>query len=201
MYNLFYVVSANRKVAGSISDEIIGFFCRTMDPGPTQPLIEMSTKNIPMGEARPARKADIFAAICEPTVQKMWDPRCLTTLWACYITCRWNYSSVVFPIVPGIMRSLWTSSRVSFVSGIYVQDVFTLHLVAYREGGGASEDRRTHFLGSSRVQRCQFGAHSHPQKLCLIDDACWTRKPISRCMTPHSAAALMQTVHSVRPIP
>jgi hypothetical protein len=34
-----------------------------------------------------ARKAEILAAICEPTVEKMWEPRHLTTLWAstaCY---------------------------------------------------------------------------------------------------------------------
>jgi hypothetical protein len=36
---------------------------------------------------RPARKADNFTAICVPIVYKMWEPRCLTTLWgsmACY---------------------------------------------------------------------------------------------------------------------
>jgi hypothetical protein len=33
-----------------------------------QPLTEMSTKNLPGGEGRPARKADNLTAICEPTV-------------------------------------------------------------------------------------------------------------------------------------
>jgi hypothetical protein len=36
---------------------------------------------------RPGCKADNLTAICEPIVQKMWDPRRLTTLWtftACY---------------------------------------------------------------------------------------------------------------------
>jgi hypothetical protein len=33
------------------------------------------------GKGRPARKADNLTAICEPIVQKMWDPRRLTTLW------------------------------------------------------------------------------------------------------------------------
>jgi hypothetical protein len=36
----------------------------------TQPLIEMSTRNIPGGEGRPARKADNLTAICEPIVYK-----------------------------------------------------------------------------------------------------------------------------------
>jgi hypothetical protein len=55
--------------------------------GLTQPLTEMNTRNIPRGEGRPARKADNLTAICDPIVQKMWEPRRLTTLWAstaCY---------------------------------------------------------------------------------------------------------------------
>jgi hypothetical protein len=35
-----------------------------------------------MALGRPARKADNLTAICEPIVYKMWEPRCLTTLWA-----------------------------------------------------------------------------------------------------------------------
>jgi hypothetical protein len=34
----------------------------------TQPLTEMSTRNIPGGKGRPARKADNLTAICEPIV-------------------------------------------------------------------------------------------------------------------------------------
>jgi hypothetical protein len=33
-------------------------------------------------KARPARKADNLAAVCEPTVYKRWGPRRLPTLWA-----------------------------------------------------------------------------------------------------------------------
>jgi hypothetical protein len=40
--------------------------------GSTQPLREMSIRNIP-GKGRPARKADNLAAICEPAVYKMWS--------------------------------------------------------------------------------------------------------------------------------
>jgi hypothetical protein len=53
----------------------------------TQPLTEMSTRNLPGGKGRPARKADSFTAVCEPIAYKMWEPRRLTTLWAstaCY---------------------------------------------------------------------------------------------------------------------
>jgi hypothetical protein len=36
--------------------------------GSTQLLTEMSSRNLPGGKGRPARKADIFTAICEPIV-------------------------------------------------------------------------------------------------------------------------------------
>jgi hypothetical protein len=55
--------------------------------GSTQPLAEISTRNLPGVKGRPARKADNLTAICEPIVQEIWKPRRLTTLWvsmACY---------------------------------------------------------------------------------------------------------------------
>jgi hypothetical protein len=43
---------------------------------PTQPLTEMSTRNIPEGKERPAPyAADKLTAVCEPTVYKMWESR------------------------------------------------------------------------------------------------------------------------------
>jgi hypothetical protein len=39
-----------------------------------QSLTEMSIKDIPRGMKRPARKADNLTDMCEPTVQKMWEP-------------------------------------------------------------------------------------------------------------------------------
>jgi hypothetical protein len=59
--------------AGSIPDDVIGFFIspnpssRTMALGSTQPLSEMSTRNLLAG-GWPARKADNLTAICEPIV-------------------------------------------------------------------------------------------------------------------------------------
>jgi hypothetical protein len=53
----------------------------------TQPLIEMSTRNLPEGKGWRAREAENLTSICEPTVWKMWEPRRLTSLWAsptCY---------------------------------------------------------------------------------------------------------------------
>jgi hypothetical protein len=58
-----------------------------MTLGSTQPLTEMSTRNLPGGNGRPACEADNLTAICEPIGQKMCEPWHLTTLWvftACY---------------------------------------------------------------------------------------------------------------------
>jgi hypothetical protein len=41
---------------------------RTMALGSTQPLTEMSTRNLPGGKKQPARRADNLAAICVPNV-------------------------------------------------------------------------------------------------------------------------------------
>jgi hypothetical protein len=78
--------------AGSIPDEFISFFnspnpsSRTMALESTQPLTEMRTRNLPGGKGRPVRKADKLTSICEPIVQKMLEPRRLTTLWASMAT-------------------------------------------------------------------------------------------------------------------
>jgi hypothetical protein len=64
----------SRKVAVSIPEEITGFFnwpnpsSRPMTLGSTQPLTEVSTRNLPGGKRRPARKAENLTAICEPIV-------------------------------------------------------------------------------------------------------------------------------------
>jgi hypothetical protein len=43
-------------------------YSRTMPPGSTHPLTEMSTRNIPGDKGRQARKADSLTAIYEPIV-------------------------------------------------------------------------------------------------------------------------------------
>jgi hypothetical protein len=63
--------ATSRNVAGLSPDEA-DFFnlpnpsSRTMALWPTQPLTEMSTKNLPGGRGLPARKADNLTVICEP---------------------------------------------------------------------------------------------------------------------------------------
>jgi hypothetical protein len=48
----------------------------------TQPVTEMSTRNIPGGKGQPERKAANLTVIYESIVYKMWEPRLLTALWA-----------------------------------------------------------------------------------------------------------------------
>jgi hypothetical protein len=66
--------ATSRKVAGSIPDEVIGFFnrpnpsSRTMALGLAQSLTEMSTRNLPGSKGRPVRGDDNLTAICEPIV-------------------------------------------------------------------------------------------------------------------------------------
>jgi hypothetical protein len=55
--------------------------------GTTQPLTEMSSRNIPEGQGRLELKAENLAAMSESFVYIMWEPRRLATLWAstaCY---------------------------------------------------------------------------------------------------------------------
>jgi hypothetical protein len=63
--------------------------------GSTQPLTEMSTRNLLGGKGRGARKADNFTAICEP--------RCLTTLLAS-TTCCYRDSFTLFYTIVSIAR-------------------------------------------------------------------------------------------------
>jgi hypothetical protein len=72
--NIYMHYATSRKVAVSIPDEVIGFFnwpnpsSRTMALGSTQPLTEMSTRNLPGRKGRPVPKTDNLTAICEPIV-------------------------------------------------------------------------------------------------------------------------------------
>jgi hypothetical protein len=71
---IFISSQSCQKTVGSIPDEITGFFnwpnpfsC-TVALGLTQPLTEMSTRNLPGSKGWLACKADSLTPICEPTV-------------------------------------------------------------------------------------------------------------------------------------
>jgi hypothetical protein len=63
----------SQKLVGSIH-HVIAFFdwpnpsSRTIALGSTQPLTEMSTRNLPGGKEQRKHKADNLTAICEPIV-------------------------------------------------------------------------------------------------------------------------------------
>jgi hypothetical protein len=61
--------------------------------GSTQPLTEMSTRNLPEGKAQPVQKADNLTTICELTVYNLWDPRHLTTSQAFTASYRESFTS------------------------------------------------------------------------------------------------------------
>jgi hypothetical protein len=67
-----------------------------MAVGSTQPLTQISTRNISGGKGRPARKADNLTAICEPIVYKMWEPQHLRTLWAPTACYRYTFTFYLY---------------------------------------------------------------------------------------------------------
>jgi hypothetical protein len=69
-----------------------------MAPGSTQPLTEMSTRNLPGGVkgGLAVRKADNLTAICQPIVYIMWDPRLVTTIWASTACYRDSFTFFIF---------------------------------------------------------------------------------------------------------
>jgi hypothetical protein len=99
---------------GSYRD-VIGFFnwpnpsSHTVALGSTQPLTEMSTRNLPGGKGRPARMTDNLTAVCEPIVWKMWEPRRVTTLWA-FTACYRDSFTFFFNSCKGV---LWISNHES----------------------------------------------------------------------------------------
>jgi hypothetical protein len=62
----------------------------------TQPLTEMSTRNLPGGKRRPAVRADKLTTICVPIVWKMWEPRSLTSVWASKACYRDNFTFYLY---------------------------------------------------------------------------------------------------------
>jgi hypothetical protein len=66
--------ATSQKVVGSIPDEVIGFFNwpnpsnRNMVLGLTQPITEMSTRNLPEDKGQTVHTADSLTTICELNV-------------------------------------------------------------------------------------------------------------------------------------
>jgi hypothetical protein len=95
----------SEKFAGSIPDQVTGFFSRPNPSSCTLVLGVDSASNrneYQESESKgwPARKANNLIAICEPIVHKMWDPRRLKTLWAPTAFYRDSFS--LFPYQIGV---------------------------------------------------------------------------------------------------
>jgi hypothetical protein len=78
--------------------------------GSTQPLTEISTRNLPGVKGRPAgrlaRKADSLTTLYEPIVWKTWEPRRLTTLWASTASYRDSFTFSTFTIKTEVIAFL-----------------------------------------------------------------------------------------------
>jgi hypothetical protein len=87
---------AYKDLTGAVPDEmdfsnLPSHYNGTIALGSTQPLTEMSTRNLPGGKMRPARRADKLAAIWAEHL-KMWEPKTLATLRASTACTRINLS-------------------------------------------------------------------------------------------------------------
>jgi hypothetical protein len=93
--------------------------------GSTQPLTEMSTRNLPGGKGRAARKADNLTAICEPIVWKMWEPRRLTTPWVSTVCYRDSFTFYTFYTYnENGSQDPWSNSRGDYISSAIVPQSF-----------------------------------------------------------------------------
>jgi hypothetical protein len=81
--------------------------------GSTQSLTEMSTRNLPGGKGRSARKADNLTAIYEPIVCKMLEPRRLTALLAS--TACYRDSFTFFMTARSKAQNVFGSSNIGIV--------------------------------------------------------------------------------------
>jgi hypothetical protein len=81
------VKALRRTVPGSIPGGVTGFFSdifhsdRTMALGSTQPLVKMSTRNIPGGKGGRCLRLRTSPSACAEC-HEIWDPKLPGTLWA-----------------------------------------------------------------------------------------------------------------------
>jgi hypothetical protein len=89
--------------------------------GSTQPLTEMSTRNLPGGKGWPARGADNLTAIYEPIIWKMWEPRRLTTLGA--FTARYRDLFTFFSNILNTMLDLLPNWKCRYATFLNITEI------------------------------------------------------------------------------
>jgi hypothetical protein len=102
-----------------------------MTLGPTQPLTEMSIRNIVTGKGQQERKAANLTANCEPIVHKMWDTRCLVTLQdslSCYAEGH-NLNSCPYKVI--CLSTIQVSFKFVFLSLGVASCCGSIQLVLY----------------------------------------------------------------------
>jgi len=147
--------ATSRKVASSIPDGVIGFFYwhnpseRTMALGSTQPLKEMSTRNVSWGWRRPVRRADnLTTFMCRLSwnlgASTSWNPQALSRpvmgllYLYLYLICVFNLAAhllgfSVYTISDGLFKSdflnyIWThTAKVEFRNHDGLSSVLTNH--------------------------------------------------------------------------
>jgi hypothetical protein len=113
--------------------------------GSTQSLTEMSTRNLPGGKGRPARKAGNLTIIYESIIYRVWEPRRLTTLWATDACYRDSFTILFsFNSLTSLLRSLKQLLRFRFSNEIlrafpllhpaFVSSSLVLRMYTYIQG-------------------------------------------------------------------
>jgi hypothetical protein len=74
--------------------------------GLTQPVTEMSTRNLPGGKWQPTLKPDNLTANCEPIVYKMCETQSLETLWTSMAYYRDGFTLPYKKICPEMSANL-----------------------------------------------------------------------------------------------
>jgi uncharacterized protein YjaG (DUF416 family) len=113
-----------------------------------QSLTAMSNRNLSGGKGWPAHKADYLTVICEPSVQKMWEFQCLTTLWASTAYYRDTIQDI-WRTITIFKKKMWKSIQLEECSFYYMWEKLWRFYLCY-----------TSYCACINVHVCQTEWHS-----------------------------------------